>query len=91
MLERAIEQRLVRKVREAGGLALKWVSPSTAGVPDRIVFMPGGRVVFVELKRPGGKLSAIQVRMCDRLERLGADVRVIDSPEGVDALIAQWS
>jgi hypothetical protein len=87
VLERQIEQRLVRKVKEAGGVALKWVAPSTAGVPDRIVFLPGGRVMFVELKRPGGKRSAIQVHMCKLLEQLGADVRVVDTPEGVDAIL----
>ena len=88
MLERRIEQHLVRRAKEAGGVAWKWVSPGTAGVPDRVLIMPNGRVVFVELKRPGGKLSAIQVRTHALLAGLGADVRVIDSREGVDALFA---
>lgn len=84
--ERQIEQKLVRAARAKKALALKWVSPSFAGVPDRIVFLPGGRIVFVELKRPGGKLQAIQQRVHALLGSLGADVRVIDSMEGVDAL-----
>lgn len=50
-LEKDIEQKLVKKVKAVGGLCLKWVCPGWAGVPDRIVLLPGGRVVFVELKR----------------------------------------
>lgn len=61
MLEKFLEQKLVRRVKAAGGLCLKWSSPGAAGVPDRIVLLPGGRVVFVEMKRPkGGRLSALQ-------------------------------
>ena len=47
-----------------------------------------GRIVFVELKAPGQKQTAIQVRVTEMLRALGADVRVIDSKEAVDALFA---
>lgn len=87
MLERDLERRFRLRVRDAGGVAWKWVSPGTAGVPDRIVFLPGGRVLFVELKRPGGQLSLLQERIHEVLRALGADVRVIDSVEGVEALV----
>ena len=59
-LEKEIEKKLVDKVRHHGGLCLKWVCPGWAGVPDRIVLLPGGRIIFVELKRPKGS------RMSDR-------------------------
>jgi len=86
--ERDIERRLVNQAKKMGGQALKWVSPGQAGVPDRIVLLPGGRVVFVELKAPGKKLAPLQERVIERLRGLGFDVRVIDSKEGVDALFA---
>lgn len=88
MLERAVEEHLVGRVRAAGGLALKWVSPSMVGVPDRICILPGGRVMFVEVKRPGGKTRPIQDRVIGMIRRLGVEVHVIDSKEGVDALFA---
>lgn len=68
-------------------MAIKWTAPGTAGVPDRIVFLPGGVVIFVELKAPGRTSTALQVRIQQMLKALGADVRVIDSLEDVDALL----
>jgi len=71
-LEKEIERALRNLVEHHGGLCLKWVCPGWAGVPDRIVLLPGGRVVFVELKRPkGGKVSPLQLWWSDRLARLG--------------------
>ena len=35
MIEKDIEKYLVRQVKQMGGLALKFVSPSMAGVPVR--------------------------------------------------------
>ena len=89
MREKAIETYLRDQVRKAGGAAMKWVSPGNSGVPDRIVFLPGGRVVFVELKAPGKKPTQLQLVQHERLRALGCDVRVIDSREGVDALIRE--
>lgn len=88
MLERRIEERLVERARRAGGVAIKWVAPAMSGVPDRIVFLPGGKVVFVELKAPGKSPTALQCRIHDMLTRLGADVRVVDSLEAVDEVFA---
>ena len=71
-LEREIEAKLVKVVKDAGGLCLKWVCPGWAGVPDRIVLLPGARVVFVETKRPkGGVLSSRQKWWGKKLADLG--------------------
>jgi hypothetical protein len=85
MLEKQIEAHLVKKARSVGGIAIKWVAPGMVGVPDRIVFLPG-RIVFVELKAPGKKPTAIQLHVHKLLQELGADVRVIDSKEQVDEI-----
>lgn len=71
-LEKEIETKLRQTVEAAGGLCLKWVCPGWVGVPDRIVLLPGGRIVFVETKRPkGGKLSAMQKWWAKKLIDLG--------------------
>lgn len=77
-LERDIERALVGAVKKHGGLCLKWVCPGWVGVPDRIVLLPGGRVTFVETKRPkGGRLSEMQKWWRRTLNRLGFDIWVI--------------
>lgn len=71
-LEKDIEKKLIKLVQKQGGLCLKWVCPGWSGVPDRIVLLPGGRVIFVEVKRPkGGRLSELQIWWRERLNSLG--------------------
>lgn len=73
-----------RGVERAGGLCLKWVSPGCTGVMDRIVLLPGGRVIFVELKKPGGRLSERQKYMAAKMMRLGLPVLSLWTMEAVD-------
>lgn len=71
-LEKEIERKLRQKIEKHGGLCLKFVCPGWAGVPDRIILLPGGRVIFAELKRPkGGKLSSLQKWWAKKLIDLG--------------------
>lgn len=84
MLERDIEKAFVRKVKELGGTAEKFTSPNRRSVPDRIIILPpGGRIIFAEIKRPGGKVTDAQARDHERRRDLGCDVRVIDSLEQI--------
>lgn len=77
-LEKDIEKNLRQMVEKHGGLCLKWVCPGWSGVPDRIILLPGGRVLFVETKRPkGGTLSTLQKWWHERLRRLGFNCYVI--------------
>ena len=70
-LEKEIERRLVNIVKGLGGKCLKWVCPGWQGVPDRIILLPGGRAIFVELKRPkGGVVAPMQTWWRDTLERM---------------------
>lgn len=86
MREKDIEAYLVKRAREAGGKAYKWVSPGNDGVPDRIVIFPRA-IFFVELKASGKKPTPIQLARHRELAALGYEVLVIDSREGVDGLI----
>lgn len=71
-LEKELEQALVKMVNRHGGLCLKWVCPGWAGVPDRMILLPGGIVIFVELKRPkGGQRSPMQIWWSRKLRDLG--------------------
>ena len=87
MGEKHIERKLVEKVRKCGGLALKFVSPGLAGVPDRLVLMPEGRACFVELKAPGQEMRPLQLKRKEMLESLGFRVYCIDSTEKIGGVI----
>lgn len=89
MRESAIERKLVRGIRKQGGLALKLVSPGHAGVPDRLVLLPGGRVIFVELKTETGRLSPLQVDTHTRMRSLGMDVRTLYGADQVDGFLEE--
>lgn len=85
MLEKDIEKAFLRRVKALGGVAEKFTSPARRFVPDRIVTMPGGQIIFVELKAPGKKPTDAQKRDHAKRRAMGCDVRVIDSLEGVNA------
>lgn len=89
MKESALEAKLSGIVRSRGGLCLKWVSPGFTGVPDRIVFLPKGKIIFVEVKRPGLKdgRSARQKRVAQILTRLGQKVITVNSAEEFEEFI----
>jgi len=80
--ERDIEWLLREGVHARGGMALKFTS-SIRGVPDRIIVMPWGRVVFVELKTRQGRLSYPQEKCIEALRALNAQVAVLRSVDDV--------
>lgn len=84
MTEKYIEQKLVKAVKERGGMAPKFVSPGLDGVPDRIVLLPMGRIAFVELKAPGKKMRPLQVKRKRQLEALGFLVYCIDNIDQIE-------
>lgn len=59
--EAKLEAKFCRTVKHYGGIAFKFVSPGYSGVTDRLVLVPGGVVVFVEIKVIGGTMSALQL------------------------------
>ncbi len=87
MTERQIEQKLVKAVKEKGGLCWKFTSPGTTGVPDRIVLMPEGHIAFVELKAPNKQLRVLQEYRMKQLITLGFPCYVIDNAMQIPSVI----
>ena len=88
-IEKIIEEELIRRVRAIGGRAEKVTVLGTRGFFDRIVVLPGGRVVFVEVKRPkGGRLSPHQIQRIAHYKMLGAAVAEVRNSEDIDALLS---
>lgn len=87
MREQTIERKLVVATKNMGGLALKFISPSFDGMPDRIVLLPGGHIGFVEVKAMGCKPRPLQFARHGLLRRLGFMVYIIDSVEQIGGVL----
>ena len=87
MREKTIESKLVKAVKNMGGLAPKFVSPGFDGVPDRIVLLQYGKIAFVELKTEGKTLRPLQVRRKRQLESLGFSVYCVDGAEQIGGIL----
>lgn len=89
--EKNLQDYLFRQAKMRSIFCRKMQATGRRGFPD--VMLINDRVVFIELKSPSGagKLSEIQEREIARLKHAGADVRVIDTIEGVDDVIAQFT
>jgi hypothetical protein len=89
MREKTIEQKLIAAVKGKGGICPKFTSPGTDGMPDRIIILPGGKISFVEVKRPGEKPRPLQVARHKMLRRLGIKVFVLDDAEQIGGIIRE--
>ena len=86
-LEKDIEKKLRLMVESYGGLCLKWVCPGWSGVPDRIILLPNGHIIFAETKRPkGGKVEKLQQWWRLKLEGLGFEAVVVWNKENIKTL-----
>ena len=87
MRERTVEQALTRAVHARGGQCWKFTSPGLAGVPDRIIILPHGKVGFVEVKAPGQRPRPLQQHRLDQLRALGATALVVDHPDQIEGAL----
>ena len=89
MRESRLERYFRQEVVQRGGWTIKLTG--TKGIPDRLVMMPGGVVVFVELKTDTGRLSKIQKAVIAKLAGLGCTVEVLYGKDQVDEWFATVS
>ena len=86
--ESTVEKYLKKGVRSIGGECLKCATPGHIGAPDRLVFFPNGKLVWVELKSLTGQLRPGQIREHNRLRKMGQTVVVLRSKEEVDGWLS---
>ena len=87
--EKKLEQKLVKAVRNIGGLALNFVSPGCDGVPDRLILIAYVKVAFVEVKAKGKKPRPIQIRRINQIKNLGFLVFILDDEKDIPSIIQQ--
>ncbi len=81
-LEAQLEAELFKRVASVGGMAIKMI-PTTKGLPDRLVLLPGGRMYLIELKTEDGSLSKLQVHWHQQMARVGIHVYVLVGKAGI--------
>lgn len=76
-MEKDIERYVKHEIEKLGGRCLKWVCPGNAGVPDRIVMLPGGWIWFAEFKDEHYAPTPLQEWWGMELDRLGENWFII--------------
>jgi hypothetical protein len=88
ILERDVEAELVRRIEALGGVCEKTRAIGSRGYFDRIAVLPGGRVIFIECKRPRrGYFSIHQIQRHARYRALGVEVAIIKSFDDINRLL----
>lgn len=86
MKESDVESYLVESVEKLGGQCMK---AGQNGWPDQVVILPHSFLIWVEVKRPGGKRRKSQIQRVHDLKQLGQHAVFIDHPAKVDAML-KW-
>lgn len=87
-LEASIEDYFVKRVIDLGGFSLKTDRIRGKRFLDRTAFLPGGRVIVAELKRPaGGRKAALQIAHYNALRLMGHECYFLKTKEEVDAVL----
>lgn len=92
MLERDLVAAIKRYLASLGGDVFYFKEHGgpygTSGVPD-IIACYKGRFLGLEAKLPGGRLTELQKRAIEKINRAGGIARRVESVEDVQAVIAQ--
>lgn len=89
-LESTIESYFVKRIIELGGFSLKTDRVEGRRFLDRTAFLPGGRVIIAELKRPKyGRRAALQIARIEQLVAMGHEAYFLKTREEVDAVLCR--
>jgi len=87
VLERDIERKVVKWCRGVGLICVKLTPTGQTGWPDRAIILSGGRILWIEFKRPGGVISPKQQWVHEQLRRFGHRVEVCDDADKIIKII----
>jgi Holliday junction resolvase-like predicted endonuclease len=71
MTEQQIQSKRIKQLEAEGYYVIKLVKTNKNGIPDLIAIPKDSDVLFVEVKRPTGKLSKLQEYRLKELENHG--------------------
>jgi Holliday junction resolvase len=76
MTEQQIQSKKIKELESQGYYVIKLINTNKNGIPDLIAIPPNADILFVEVKKPDGKLSKLQEFRKQELESHGIRVEV---------------
>jgi Holliday junction resolvase len=76
MREQQIQAKKIKDLESQGYYVIKLINTNKNGIPDLIAIPPNSDVLFVEVKKPDGKMSKLQEFRKRELEEHGISVEI---------------
>mgnify|MGYP003108699256 CR=1 FL=1 len=76
MTEQQIQSKRIKELEDKGYYVIKLIQTNKNGIPDLIALPKGCNVLFSEIKKPRGKVSALQQYRIKELEEHGVKTEV---------------
>tara|TARA_R100000664_G_C2751772_1_gene139054 strand:- start:1198 stop:1440 length:243 start_codon:yes stop_codon:yes gene_type:complete len=76
MTEQQIQSKRIKQLEGEGYYVIKLTNTNKNGIPDLLAIPPKSDVLFVEVKKPKGKLSKLQEYRIKELEKYGIKTEV---------------
>jgi Holliday junction resolvase len=76
MKEQQIQSKKIKELEAQGYYVIKLINTNKNGIPDLIAIPPNSDVLFIEVKRPDGKVSKLQEYRHKELEEKGIKVEI---------------
>ena len=81
MTEQKIQAKLIKEYEAKGYYVIKLTTTNKNGIPDLIAIPPNSDVLFIEVKKPKGKLSKLQEYRIKELKKYGIKTEVYRGKE----------
>jgi hypothetical protein len=81
MKEQQIQAKKIKELEAQGYYVIKLINTNKNGIPDLIAIPPDSDVLFVEVKKPDGKMSKLQEFRKKELENHGIKVEIFKGNE----------
>jgi Holliday junction resolvase len=76
MTEQQIQSKKIKELEAQGYYVIKLINTNKNGIPDLIAIPPNSDVIFVEVKKPTGKLTKLQEFRARELEKHGIKTQI---------------
>ena len=76
MTEQQIQSKRIKELEDEGYYVIKLIQTNKNGIPDLIAIPPKSDVEFIEVKKPGGKVSKLQEYRIKELQDHGVKVTI---------------